>query len=59
MPSNGSTRSPKEPPAAYLRTVMTVEAMDRLVGIDGETSKCAHDNPVGLTPIPVLTRPFP
>ncbi len=44
---------------AYLRTIMTAEEMDTLVGIEKARSKCAHDQVDDLPPIPVLDHPLP
>jgi hypothetical protein len=44
---------------AYLRTLMSVEEMDRLVGIDGAQSKCAHEGVQDLPPIPVFDPVLP
>jgi hypothetical protein len=44
---------------AYVRTVMTVEEMDRLVGINGAQAKCAHEGVHDLPPIPAPDLPLP
>ena len=44
---------------AYLRTVMTAEKMDSLVGIDGAQSKCGHGAVQDLPRIPALDVPLP
>jgi WD40 repeat protein len=43
---------------AYLLTVMTVEQMDGLVGIDGARSTCGHGEVRDLPRIPVLDVPL-
>ena len=44
---------------AYLRTIMTAEEMDTLLGIEAARSKCAHGQVDDLSPIPVLDHPLP
>ena len=44
---------------AYLRTIMTVEEMDSLVGIDGAQSKCGHGAVRDLPRIPALDVSLP